>query len=86
MSPRLRTDIATTSTEHGTVLLDERTGRYWQLNNTGSGILHALLAGQSQEQIVADLAERHDLEPKRARSDVTAIIDRLCAAKLLVTS
>jgi hypothetical protein len=86
MNLRLRPDVTTTDTEHGTVLLDERNGRYWQLNPTGTRILHALLADQPPERVAAALAARHGLPPERARADVTAITDRLRAANLVTTS
>ncbi|MFF2963230.1 PqqD family peptide modification chaperone [Streptomyces sp. NPDC057963] len=33
------------------VLLDERDGRYWQLNSTGATVLQALLDGAGPQQI-----------------------------------
>lgn len=36
---RLRPDVSVTSTAAGIVLLDERSGRYWQLNRSGSVVL-----------------------------------------------
>src|SRR3954466_11076665 len=61
MNLRLRPDVTTTDTEHGTVLLDERSGRYWELNPTGTRILHALLADQPPERVAAHLPARHGL-------------------------
>ncbi|WP_158896179.1 lasso peptide biosynthesis PqqD family chaperone [Amycolatopsis anabasis] len=83
MSPHLRPDIATTHTEHGTVLLDGRTGRYYQLNPTGTRILHALESGHTPAQIATQLADLHHLDPDRARRDVDAITTRLHTANLL---
>ncbi|WP_158896204.1 lasso peptide biosynthesis PqqD family chaperone [Amycolatopsis anabasis] len=83
MSPRLRPDIATTDTEHGIVLLDGRTGRYYQLNPTGTRILHALEAGHTPEQIATQLADLHHLDPDQARHDVEAITTHLHTANLL---
>ncbi|GAA1963550.1 lasso peptide biosynthesis PqqD family chaperone [Amycolatopsis minnesotensis] len=86
MSPRLRPDITTTDTGDGTVLLDERTGRYWQLNPTGAQVLDALLSGQRTEQIAARLAAENHLDTEQALRDVTALADRLHAANLVVRS
>ncbi|MGH4001704.1 MAG: lasso peptide biosynthesis PqqD family chaperone, partial [Pseudonocardiaceae bacterium] len=80
---RLRPDIATTDTDDGLVLLDERTGRYWQLNSTGAVVLHALLAGQPPGHIAADLATRYHIEVQQAQHDVAALTDHLHTAKLL---
>jgi Coenzyme PQQ synthesis protein D (PqqD) len=85
MNVRLRPDVVTTDTDHGTVLLDLLTGRYWQLNPTGTRILNALRAGETPARTATDLAETHDLPIERANADVTATIDELHAAKLVVT-
>ncbi|HEY6422606.1 MAG TPA: lasso peptide biosynthesis PqqD family chaperone [Pseudonocardiaceae bacterium] len=86
MPLRLRPDIATTGTDDGLVLLDERTGRYWQLNSTGAHVLHALLEGHHPDHIAADLATRYRIDVQRARNDVTAITDHLRVAKLVASS
>ncbi|MGH3825465.1 MAG: lasso peptide biosynthesis PqqD family chaperone [Pseudonocardiaceae bacterium] len=83
MPLRLRPDIATTDTDDGLVLLDERTGRYWQLNSTGAHVLHALLDGHHPDHIAQGLATRYRIDFHQARHDVTAITDRLYAAKLV---
>lgn len=83
MPPQLRPDIASTATDDGLVLLDERSGRYWQLNATGTHVLQALLAGQPGQDIAAELATRHGIDLAQATRDVTAVIDQLHSAKLL---
>jgi hypothetical protein len=83
MPLRLRPDIATTDTDDGLVLLDERTGRYWQLNPTGAHVLHALIQGQHPDRIAADLATHYRIEVHQAQHDVTALTDHLHTAKLV---
>ncbi|GAA3434224.1 lasso peptide biosynthesis PqqD family chaperone [Kutzneria kofuensis] len=83
MPLRLHPDVAHTATDDGAVLLDQNTGRYWQLNATGSGILDAVLGGRAVDQVVADLAARHAVEPDRVRRDVTGLLDRLRTAGLV---
>ncbi len=39
--------VSVADTENGTVLLDERSGRYWMLNRTGAVVLRCLLDGES---------------------------------------
>lgn len=85
MTVRLRPDVVTTDTDHGTVLLDLLTGRYWQLNPTGTRILNALREGRTPDRIATELAETHGLPIERANADVTATIVELQAAKLVVT-
>jgi hypothetical protein len=81
---RLHPDVVTTDTDDGTVLLNGRTGRYWQLNPTGAHVLRQLLDGHSPDRITADLAGRHRLDTQRAEQDVTAVIEQLRTAKLVI--
>ncbi len=86
MPLRLRPDIATTDTDDGLVLLDERTGRYWQLNPTGAHVLHALLQGQHRADIARDLVTRYRIDAEQAAHDITALADQLSTAKLVTSS
>lgn len=85
MPLRLRPDIATTDTDDGLVLLDERSGRYWQLNSTGADLLHALLAGQDPDHIARDLVTRYHIDPQHAQRDIAALTEQLHAAKLVAS-
>ncbi|GGZ37661.1 hypothetical protein GCM10010365_68000 [Streptomyces poonensis] len=82
MTFTLAPDVVPTDTEHGTVLLDERRGRYFKLNATGTLVLRALLDGASGERAAALLQERYGIDAERARADVSALIDAVCAARL----
>lgn len=83
---RLRPEIATTDTDDGVVMLDERSGRYWQLNRTATLMLHALLRGAPPERIAEDLATRHHIDRQRVEHDIGALIDHLHNAKLVTPS
>ncbi len=82
---QLRSDVSTTETADGTVLLHHRTGRYWQLNVTGSRVLRHLLDGDSAERTAADMAAAYDIDPRLAAQDVHAVMEELEAAGLVVT-
>ncbi|GAA2788385.1 lasso peptide biosynthesis PqqD family chaperone [Saccharopolyspora taberi] len=77
MPLRLRPDVATTETADGTVLLQMSTGRYFQLNTTGTAVLHALLEGHDTAAIAERLATRHGIDPGHAHRDVTTILQNL---------
>ncbi|MFE2226318.1 lasso peptide biosynthesis PqqD family chaperone [Streptomyces kronopolitis] len=81
---RLHPDVSMTDTDDGTVLLHQRTGRYWQLNVTGSRVLHRLLDGDAPEAIADGLAAAHGIDPQRARTDVAAVVGQLRSAELTV--
>jgi predicted Rdx family selenoprotein len=83
---QLHRDVSLSDTDDGTVLLHQRTGRYWQLNVTGSLVLRRLLDGDSAEGIAADLAVEHDIDPQRAAQDVDAVIRQLQTAELTAAS
>lgn len=83
MSMRLRTDVSTTETGNGAVLLDERAGRYWQLNPTGARVLRLLLNGAATHQIAQALAEGHPVSTEQAAADVAAFLQHLRTAGLL---
>ncbi|MGP3948292.1 lasso peptide biosynthesis PqqD family chaperone [Streptomyces sp. 7N604] len=78
-------DVSLTDTDDGTVLLHQRTGRYWQLNITGSRVLRRLLDGDTSETIAADLTASYGIDPQRAADDVGAAIRQLRSAELTVT-
>lgn len=80
---RLRTDVACCPTEGGMVLLDERDGRYWQLNATGATVLQALLDGAAPEQVAERLAAARPVTPGRAAADVAALLEQLTRAGLV---
>ncbi|WP_216903673.1 lasso peptide biosynthesis PqqD family chaperone [Nocardia alni] len=80
----LRTDVACCPTDEGMVLLDERNGRYWQLNATGATVLQALLDGASPQQIADRLAATRPVHLDRAAADVTTLLDRLTCCGLVV--
>ncbi|MEU2158457.1 lasso peptide biosynthesis PqqD family chaperone [Streptomyces sp. NPDC019396] len=83
---RLHPHVSMADTADGTVLLHQRTGRYWQLNTTGSRVLHHLLDGETPEGIAAGLVTEHGIDPRRAEQDVRAVIGQLHTAELVVAS
>ena len=83
---RLHRDVSVTDTDDGSVLLQQRTGRYFQLNVTGSRVLRRLLDGETPENIAADLASTYGIDRKRADQDVGAVIQQLKTAELTEAS
>ncbi|MDF5752459.1 lasso peptide biosynthesis PqqD family chaperone [Spongiactinospora sp. TRM90649] len=70
----------------GTVLLDERAGRYRQLNATGALILRALLDGDTPEEAARRLVRRHPgLTRERAGGDVENLLADLRTARLVAS-
>ena len=83
MSVTLRADVAMTDTDTGLVLLDERTGKYWQTNSTGAFVLHQLLGGTSGPEVVSLLRTRYSVDAEQAGADVDGLVGRLRSAGLI---
>lgn len=82
MTKQLHPQVTFRSTDEGGVLLDRRTGAYFQLNRTGCEVLQEYLKGRSHDEIVKELQERYRSEAGRVAADVTALLDELATRKL----
>ncbi|SEG85541.1 Coenzyme PQQ synthesis protein D (PqqD) [Thermomonospora echinospora] len=80
----LSPDVIVTETDTGTVLLDERTGRYWTLNPTGGAVLRLLVDGRTPEEAAGELARRHPAFADRIAQDVRALVGSLLEEKVMV--
>jgi hypothetical protein len=85
MTLRLRPGVSTADTAYGTVLLDERTGDYWQLNPTAAMVVRRLSEGDDVAGAAAALATEFDVEPERALADVTALLAHLRESRLVTS-
>ncbi|MBT2429636.1 lasso peptide biosynthesis PqqD family chaperone [Streptomyces sp. ISL-112] len=65
------------------VLLNQRTGRYWQLNATGATVLQAFLNGSTLQQISDALVQARPVSREHAEADVNALIDHVTRAGLV---
>ncbi|MFJ8623801.1 lasso peptide biosynthesis PqqD family chaperone [Kitasatospora sp. NPDC093550] len=83
MSVELRPDVTLTPTGSGAVVLDERSGRYFQLNRTGLHILQSLLDDRTADEIATDLSGRYPVTADQARTDVAALLGSLRTAGLV---
>lgn len=83
MTLRIRSGVATADTEYGTVLLDEDSGHYWQLNPTGAAVVRLLLAGRTPDEAAKALTEEFDVDEPQAMRDVSTLVDGLRSAGLV---
>lgn len=83
MTLRLLDHVLVTQTEDGAVLLNERNGQYWQLNQSGWLILQTLLRDGNPDAAAAALVARYPVEPDQARADVQALLVTLRSARLV---
>ncbi|CAL9507345.1 hypothetical protein SUDANB171_03554 [Streptomyces sp. enrichment culture] len=75
--PTLPPHVTLAHTGDRAVLLDERTGTYWQLNPTGALVLRHLLDGATADQAAAALADAHPAATHRAARDVAELLATL---------
>ncbi len=83
MSIQLRPSVSAASTADGMVLLNERSGRYWQLNQSGAVTLNSLLDGDTPSQTAQKLASSYVISPTQAAADVDAFVNALRTAGLV---
>lgn len=83
---RLHPDVVLTDTDDGAVLLHQGTGEFWQLNRTGGHLLHRLVDGETEADVAADLATRHNVALSTVAADLSTVLDQLLAEKLVLRS
>jgi coenzyme PQQ synthesis protein D (PqqD) len=83
MNLTLADHVSVTETEDGVVLLDQRAGRYWQLNQTAALVLRCLLDGGTPEAARSVLQNCCSVSPEQADRDVTALIGSLHASVVI---
>ncbi|MCC3768558.1 lasso peptide biosynthesis PqqD family chaperone [Streptomyces sp. UNOC14_S4] len=81
--PNLRADVSTVPVVDGLVLLDERTGRYYQLNDSGAVVLGVLIDGGGEAEAADALTERYDVTREQALIDAAEVIHTLHTAGLI---
>ena len=83
MTLMLRDGVSSADTDYGTVLLDEDSGQYWNLNPTAALVLRTLLDGGSPAEAVRQLTERYPVDAETAGADVRELVDGLRSAGLV---
>lgn len=63
--------------DDGANLLDGKKGTYFQLNATGSLILHRLLSGQSANQVASFLSTEFNIDPEACLIDIENLTTQL---------
>ncbi|GAA2504852.1 lasso peptide biosynthesis PqqD family chaperone [Streptomyces gobitricini] len=77
MTVRLKPHVSTAVTDNGMALLEETTGRFFELNATGATVLTALLEGTPPHELARRLSEGTDSGVERVSADIAAFIKGL---------
>ncbi|GAA2805447.1 lasso peptide biosynthesis PqqD family chaperone [Saccharopolyspora taberi] len=80
---RFTSHVSTAETDYGTVLLDQRSGQYWQLNPTGTVVVRTLLDGGDENIAIEALMTEFDVDRSHAVRDVRALLDQLRSSGLV---
>jgi hypothetical protein len=83
MTLKLRDGVSTADTDYGMALLDEDSGRYWNLNPTAAMALRTLLGGGTTAQAVQELAGQYAVDADTANQDVEDLVVELHLAGLV---
>jgi len=83
MTVRMKTDIHFRPIEHSAVILNERTGQYWQLNETAAYILQAVLTDTTKAEIADQIITARPVNRERALADIHSLLDELTRADLI---
>lgn len=70
-------------TDRGVILLDSRSRRYYELNDTAATMLHELLAGEDVTTLARRMSEAAQLPFERVHDDLTALIKQLRELRLV---
>ncbi|MFD5491666.1 lasso peptide biosynthesis PqqD family chaperone [Streptomyces sp. NPDC001812] len=80
MTLKVSKHLKLAETEFGAAMLDEKSGRYWQLNPAAATIARALLDGGTPEDAVRAVTDRFDVDDARASADVRNLVEAMRAA------
>jgi hypothetical protein len=83
MTLKLRHGVSTTDIEYGIAVLDEDSGRYWNLNPTGALVLRTLLDGGTPAQAADLLSREYAVDADSASKDVDDLLRALRFARLV---
>ncbi|MCB5182191.1 lasso peptide biosynthesis PqqD family chaperone [Streptomyces antimicrobicus] len=84
MKLRNRAHLSVADTEYGSVLLDARSGEYWQLNPSAAVVARTLLDGGGSAEAATRLTEAFDVDGARAAADVEALLAAMRAAGVVI--
>lgn len=80
---RVTSEVRSTHTQDGAVVLDIRQGQMFHLNLIGSNILKLLERGCPESEIVEELCRDFNISMETARADVREFLEALQSHRLL---
>jgi len=84
MTLKLRDGVSVADTDYGIALLDEDSGKYWNLNPTAALALRTLLDGGTTAQAAKELTEQYAVDADTANKDVEDLLVELRSVGLVM--
>lgn len=81
---RLRPGLLAQTALPEAIVLDTDSGEYFELNAVASLMLAAVLEGVDEDDVVARVVARYEIDAARARRDFTALVADLVARRWLI--
>ena len=75
--------ISMVTTEYGVVVLNMKSGGYFELNQSGALVLDALVNGGDLANATRRLTDEYDIDEETARQDAAEILAELVSAGIL---
>jgi uncharacterized lipoprotein YmbA len=85
MTLRVNTDIVPTQTQDGGVLLNRKSGRYYQLNEGAFAVFEEVQAGRDVDEHISALQQTHPQHNDRVAKDVRAIVQNFIDAGIVIS-
>lgn len=85
-SIRQREDLAVKIVDGGLLILDKKSEKIHQLNETAGFVWTCLAEGQETPDIASEIAKNFDVDPKVAAKDIAEIVAQFEALGLLRTN
>jgi hypothetical protein len=79
----LADSVVARAADDGLVLVNLKTGDFWELNRVGARIWQQLAQHGSVRRTLERIAEEHEVEPKILRADLIALLEDLRRQRLI---
>jgi hypothetical protein len=81
---RIAKHISIAETNNGLVLLDGRTGSYWEMNQTGRIVIDAIRQEEPVNDLPKKISAQFDVDTDRAEDDIRSVLAQLITEGLIV--
>ncbi len=81
---KLAAHVEMVDVDFGAVLLDRRSGTYWELNEMGTTVVHLGISAVPRDVIVDSIRSSYDVGSEQVDADIDTLVAALREAGLVV--